>query len=342
MPVSGIKYHPAKWWTPEGDKKVKCELCPRNCIIKKGQHGFCFIRQNIDGKLYSAGYGYPTGFGVDPIEKKPLNHFYPGTEILSFGTLGCNLGCKFCQNWNISKSTKQSRDEDYISAEDIVLFTKKRNIPAIAFTYNDPDIFGEFVIDVSRLAKKENIKTVMVSAGYINPEPRKEVYKYIDAANIDLKAFSAEFYKKFCSVEIDKILDTILWIKQETNVWMELTTLLIPDLNDSEKELNEMCSWIVENLGPDVPIHFTAFHPDFKLKDKPRTSVSTLITARNIALKNGMNYVYTGNVHSEETQTTFCPKCSQKLIKRDWHSVAFNLVENGECFNCKTKISGRF
>ena len=337
-----IKYHPAKWWTSLDGKKIVCNLCPRNCIIKKGQHGFCFIRKNIDGKLYSTGYGKPTGFGIDPIEKKPLNHFYPGTEILSFGTLGCNLGCKFCQNWDISKSKRSNHEEEYISPDDIVLFAKKRNIPSIAFTYNDPDIFGEFVIDVSKRARKEKIKTVMVSAGYINPEPRTEVYQYIDAANIDLKGFSSEFYKRNCSVEFEKVLDTILWLKNETNVWLELTTLLIPDLNDSDEELTKMCEWIVKNLGTEIPHHFTAFHPAYKLTEKPRTPASTLIKARNIAMEAGMKYVYTGNINSEETQTTYCPNCSQKLIKRDWHSLAFNLIENGECFNCKTKIAGKF
>lgn len=342
MSDSGIKYHPAKWWTSLDGKKVECKLCPRNCIIKKGQEGFCFIRKNIDGNLYSAGYGRPTGFGIDPIEKKPLHHFYPGTEILSFGTMGCNLGCKFCQNWNITKTNKNPHEDEYISPEDIILFAKKKNIPAIAFTYNDPDIFGEFVIDVSDLAKKENIKTVMVSAGYINPGPREEVYKYIDAVNIDLKGFSTEFYKENCSVDFEKILDTILWIKNETDVWLELTTLLIPGVNDSEKELKEMCNWVLEKLGPDVPHHFTSFHPAFKMTDKPRTPVDTLIKARNIAIEAGLHFVYTGNVHSEETQTTYCPNCSQKLIKRDWHSIAFNLIENGKCFYCQHKIAGRF
>lgn len=335
-----IKYHPAKWWTSLDNKKVVCNLCPRNCVIKKGQNGFCFIRQNIDGKLYSSGYGKPTGFGVDPIEKKPLNHFYPGSEILSFGTLGCNMGCKFCQNWSLTKSTKFNHEEEYISPEDIVLFAKKRNIPSIAFTYNDPDIFGEFVIDVSKLAKKYSINTVMVSAGYINPDPRTEVYQYIDAANIDLKGFSTEFYKKNCSAEFEKILDTILWLNNESNVWLELTTLLIPGLNDSDNEIQQMCNWIINNLGPDVPHHFTSFHPAFKMSDKPRTPAETLIRARNIAMNAGLNYVYTGNIHSEETQTTYCPNCNQKLIKRDWHSLAFNLVQNQKCFNCKTQIAG--
>ncbi|MBN1300613.1 MAG: AmmeMemoRadiSam system radical SAM enzyme [Melioribacteraceae bacterium] len=335
-------YKLAKWWEPAKNGKILCTLCPRYCTIGEGQNGFCYIRKNINNKLYSIGYGRPTGFAIDPVEKKPLNHFLPGTEILSFGTAGCNLGCKFCQNWTMSKAKIDNTNSIYATPEDVVRLAKKNRVPSIAYTYNDPTIFGEYVIDISRIAHEEGIKSVMVTAGYIDKKARKDIYKYIDAANVDLKAFTETFYHKITFSHLNDVLDTLLWLSYETNVWLEITTLLIPDENDSPDEIKRMCNWIVNNLGVNVPLHFTAFHPDFKMRNKPRTPITTLRNAYRIAKTEGINYVYIGNVHDIEGQTTFCPNCKSPVIKRDWHSVLTNNVVNGRCSKCGELIPGVF
>lgn len=332
----------AKWWEPTENNKILCTLCPRYCKIGEGQPGFCYIRQNINGKLYTIGYGRPTGFAIDPVEKKPLNHFLPGSTILSFGTAGCNLGCKFCQNWSISKAKLDDENSLEVSPEGVVELAKSYHTPSIAFTYNDPTIFGEYVIDISKIAREEGIKSVMVTAGYIDKEARKDVYKYIDAANVDLKGFTERFYHKLTFSHLDDVLDTLVWLKNETDVWFEITTLLIPDENDSPEEIKLECDWILNNLGDSVPLHFTAFHPDFKMRDKERTPEKTLITARNIAIDMGIKFCYVGNVHNKEGQTTYCPNCKEKLIKRDWHSVISNKLVNGTCKSCGKKIEGIF
>ncbi len=336
-------YKVAKWWKVQPNGKILCTLCPRYCTIGEGQKGFCFIRENIDGTLYSTGYARPTGFAIDPIEKKPLNHFLPGTEILSFGTAGCNLGCKFCQNWHMSKAKVDEINSLYAEPRDVVALAKRYGVPSIAYTYNDPTIFGEYVIDISRLAREEGIRSVMVTAGYITEEARKEVYQFIDAANVDLKAFTEEFYHKLTFSHLQPVLDTLLWLRNETDVWIEITTLLIPGLNDSEEELHKLSEWVAKNLGRETPIHFTAFHPAFKLTDRPPTPYSTLKRAREIAIEEGLYYVYVGNVHDTEGQTTYCPHCGKPLIKRDWHTVTMNMVtKEGECPYCGTKIAGVF
>ena len=335
-------YKLAQWWEPTDSGKLLCTLCPRYCKIGEGQAGFCFIRQNIDGKLYSIGYGRPTGFAIDPIEKKPLHHFYPGSGILSFGTAGCNLGCKFCQNWSMSKAKIDDLKALHVSPEDVVKLAKKHNVSSIAYTYNDPTIFGEYVMDISKLARDEGISSVMVTAGYIDKNARKDVYKYIDAANVDLKAFSEVFYRKLTLSDLNDVLDTLLWLKNETDVWLEITTLLIPDENDSESEIKQMCEWILANIGDSVPLHFTAFHPDFKMTDKPHTPKQTLNKARKIAISEGINYCYTGNVVDPDGQTTNCPNCKTKLIERDWHSIKSNKIVNGKCPECKSQIAGVF
>lgn len=337
-----MNYKVAKWWELQSNGKILCTLCPRYCTIGSGQKGFCYIRENINGVLYSIGYGRPTGFAVDPIEKKPLNHFLPGTDILSFGTAGCNLGCKFCQNWTTSKSKLDDVNSLNATPEQVVGLAKKYSSPSIAYTYNDPTIFGEYVIDISKIAREENIKNVMVTAGYIDKEARKDVYKYIDAANVDLKSFSETFYHSLTFSHLNNVLDTLIWIKKETNVWLEITTLLIPDENDSPDEIKQLCNWIVNNLGVNVPLHFTAFHPDFKMRDKSRTPSSTLFMARNIALSEGVNFCYVGNIHSLDGQTTYCPNCSEPLIIRDWHSVLDFKIRNGKCYKCGEKIDGVF
>lgn len=343
MKVNVEKYKTADWWEPaKNGGKLLCTLCPRYCTIGEGQAGFCFIRQNINGKLYSIGYGRPTGFAIDPIEKKPLNHFYPGTSILSFGTAGCNLGCKFCQNWSISKAKLDTDNSLEVTPEQVVALAKKHNTPSIAFTYNDPVIFGEYVIDISKIAHQENIKTVMVTAGYIDKNARKDVFKNINAANVDLKAFTEEFYHKITFSHLNYVLDTLIWLKKETDIWFEITTLLIPGENDSLDEIKQMCQWILENLGDDVPLHFTAFHPDFKMRNKKNTPAQKVKEARNTALKMGLKYSYTGNIIDPEGQTTYCPSCGNVLIERNWHRIMFNDVKDGKCYNCGKKIDGVF
>ena len=332
----------ANWWETQSNGKILCTLCPRYCTIGEGQKGFCFIRENIEGKLYSTGYGRPTGFSVDPIEKKPLSHFLPGTEILSFGTAGCNLGCKFCQNWTTSKSQIDEVNSLHASPEDVVQLAIKYGVPSIAYTYNDPTIFGEYVIDISKLAREEDIKSVMVTAGYIDKEARKDIYKYIDAANVDLKAFTETFYHKLTFSHLDDVLETLIWLKNETEVWFEITTLLIPGENESPEEIKQLTNWIVENLGSNVPLHFTAFHPTFKMRDHNHTPPETLDIARKIALEEGINYCYTGNVHDIDGQTTYCPKCKEPLIIRDWHSVLQNKITEGKCHHCGGGIAGVF
>lgn len=332
----------AKWWERADNEKLLCTLCPRYCTIGEGQHGFCFIRQNIDGKLYSLGYGKPSGFGIDPIEKKPLNHFLPGTSILSFGTLGCNLGCKFCQNWSISKVKAERGNEDFYTPEEIVALAMQYKTPSIAYTYNDPVIFGEYVIDIAAVARQERIKNVMVTAGYVDVKARKDIFRNIDAANVDLKAFTENFYYKNTLSHIAPVLDTLLWLKNETDVWIELTTLLIPGQNDSGSEIQEMCNWVLENLGDSVPIHFTAFHPSFRMMDIPRTPESTVLRARSIALSEGIKYCYVGNMLDKEGQTTRCPACKTALIQRDWHSITKMNMHGGLCPSCGAAIAGVF
>ena len=332
----------ADWWEAKENGKILCTLCPRYCTIGEGQKGFCYIRENIDGKLYSMGYGRPTGFAIDPIEKKPLSHFYPGSDILSFGTAGCNLGCKFCQNWSISKAKLDDINSLEATPEDVIGIAKKYGVNSIAYTYNDPTIFGEYVIDISRLGRQEGIKSVMVTAGYIDKNARKDVYKYIDAANVDLKAFSETFYHKLTFSHLNDVLDTLVWLKNETNIWFEITTLLIPDENDSDEEIQKMCDWILQNLGDQVPIHFTAFHPDFKMMNKTRTPASTLKRARKIALSTGIKFCYIGNVNDAVEQTTYCPNCNEPLIIRDWHSVLDYKIKNNSCYKCGTIIPGVF
>ena len=334
---------PARWWRREEDGRLLCTLCPRFCRLSEGQAGFCYIRQNRDGAMVSLGYGRPTGFAVDPIEKKPLHHFLPGTGVLSFGTAGCNLGCKFCQNWSISKAKLDELQSTEVTPASVVDLAEAEGCPSIAYTYNDPVIFGEFVVDVSREARERGLRNVMVTAGYITPEARPEVFRFIDAVNVDLKAFSESFYRKVTLSHLDPVLDTLRWLHQDTGIWHEVTTLIIPGLNDSEDELRRECEWLVENLGPDVPLHLTAFHPDYRMQDRPATPVETLERARRIALDSGLHFVYLGNVFHRDAQTTACPTCGTALVERDWHRIASahpRLLDEGVCFHCKTPVPG--
>ncbi|PIQ26388.1 AmmeMemoRadiSam system radical SAM enzyme [bacterium (Candidatus Blackallbacteria) CG17_big_fil_post_rev_8_21_14_2_50_48_46] len=343
MPETPAETMPiAQWWETDEKGKILCTLCPRFCRIGAGQAGFCYVRQNIEGKLYAASYGKSTGFAIDPIEKKPLNHFLPGSAILSFGTAGCNLGCRFCQNWHISKARLVEKNSVAALPEQVVALAQQHGCPSIAMTYNDPTIFGEYVIDISRLARDAGLRNILVTAGYITPEARQDIYRYIDAANVDLKAFSETFYHKLTFSHLEPVLNTLRWLKHETNIWFEITNLMIPGHNDSWDETRRMCEWILENLGPEVPLHFTAFHPDFKLQDSPRTPQETLNRARRIAQSMGIHYVYVGNVHDREGQTTFCPHCQKPLIERDWHRVLSNHLTQAQCPECHTEIAGVF
>ena len=332
-----------RYWHKLDDGRVQCDLCPRYCKLKQGQRGLCFVRAHEDDQIVLTTYGRSSGFCVDPIEKKPLNHFLPGTPVLSFGTAGCNLACKFCQNWDISKSREVDTLADQASPEKIARVAKKLGCRSVAFTYNDPIIFHEYAIDVAAACRQQGIKTVAVTAGYVCAEPRQEFFAHMDAANIDLKAFTDDFYFKLTGAHLQPVLDTLLYLKHETNVWFELTTLLIPGKNDSDEELHSMTQWVVENLGPDVPMHFTAFHPDWKMRDIPATPMATLRHARQIAQQNGVRYAYTGNVHDEEGESSYCHHCGEKLIGRDWYVLSdWELDAKGACRHCGTPIPGVF
>lgn len=330
------------WHHRLDDGRVQCDLCPRYCKLREGQRGFCFVRQAQDGGIALTSYGRASGFCIDPIEKKPLNHFYPGTPVLSFGTAGCNLGCRFCQNWDISKSRAVDRLSDWAAPEDVTKAASEAGCRSIAFTYNDPVIFAEYAIDCAVAAHEYGLQTVAVTAGYITPKARPAFFKHLDAANIDLKAFTDQFYHKLCFAALDPVLDTLIWLKRETDVWFEVTTLLIPGQNDSEEEVARLCDWFFTHLGPDVPLHLTAFHPDFKMTDLPATPPSTLNRARRQAIAAGLHYVYTGNIHDAAGQSTWCT-CGELLIERDWYNLGeWNVDDEGCCTGCRKPLPGRF
>ena len=334
---------PTQYWHTLEDGRIQCDMCPRFCKLREGQRGLCFVRGRINNGIVMTSYGRSSGYCVDPIEKKPLNHFLPGTPVLSFGTAGCNLACKFCQNWDISKSRELDTLMDRAAPETIARAAARLNCRSVAYTYNDPVIFHEYAIDVAQACREQGIYSVAVSAGYVCPEPRTEFYRFMDAANIDLKAFSEEFYHKITGSHLEPVLDTLRYLNHETDVWLEITTLLIPGLNDSEAELEGLTQWVAEQLGSDVPLHFTAFHPDYKLRDRSHTPAKTLSKARSIALKNGLYYVYTGNVHDAAGGSTYCRGCGQMLIGRDWYVLSrWALDENGCCLNCGECLAGVF
>jgi pyruvate formate lyase activating enzyme len=340
--VAGSR-HPGRWWHRLDDGRIQCDLCPRDCRLHEGQRGACFVRARVGDAMVLTTYGRSSGFCVDPIEKKPLNHFLPGTSVLSFGTAGCNLACKFCQNWDISKSRDMDRLMDQATPEAIAEAARECGARSVAFTYNDPVIFAEYAMDVADACRDAGILTVAVTAGYISPEPRREFYAKMDAANVDLKGFTDDFYVKLTGAHLDPVLDTLVYLKHETPVWFEITTLLIPGKNDSDAELRAESQWIRRELGPDVPLHFTAFHPDFKMTDLPPTPAATLARARRIALDEGLHHVYTGNVHDREGGTTFCAGCGAALVERDWHRIdAYRLTPGGRCPECALPLPGRF
>lgn len=328
-------------WHRLEDDRVQCDVCPRACKLREGQRGLCFVRgcENGEIKLYS--YGRSSGFCVDPIEKKPLNHFLPGSAVLSFGTAGCNLACKFCQNWDLSKSRAMDRLTDAARPDTLARAARRLGCASLAFTYNDPTVFMEYAMDTADAGHALGIRSVAVTAGYMCAAPRREFYRHMDAANVDLKGFTEEFYREVCGGHLQTVLDTLVYLKHETRVWFEVTTLLIPGLNDSDAELENETRWFMENLGPDVPLHFTAFHPDWKMRNRPFTPLATLERARRIALHNGLHYCYTGNVHDRAGSSTWCPGCGALMIERDWYELGeWHLTSTGACERCGTRVPG--
>ncbi|MCP5488064.1 MAG: AmmeMemoRadiSam system radical SAM enzyme [Verrucomicrobia bacterium] len=335
--------HAARYWHKLSNGRVQCDLCPNHCRMADGQRGACFVRANEGGELVLTTYGRSSGFCIDPIEKKPLFHFLPGTPVLSFGTAGCNLTCRFCQNWAISKSREMDTMADAATPDEIARKAEAMGCRSVAFTYNDPVIFLEYAVDIANACRDRGIHPVAVTAGYICPEPRVEFFAAMDAANVDLKGFTEPFYEKVCGAKLSTILETLVYLREQTSVWLEVTTLLIPGENDRTEEIDRMTRWIVDHLGPDTPLHFTAFHPDYKMLDHPRTPVATLTRARALAMNNGLNFVYTGNAHDRVGQQTVCANCQQVLIGRDWFDLTeWKLTPEGTCPGCGMVCPGRF
>ena len=335
--------HPGRWWHAIDGGRIQCDLCPRDCQLHEGQRGACFVRKMQHGTMVLTTYGRSSGFCLDPVEKKPLNHFYPGSAILSFGTAGCNLACRFCQNWDISKSKDMDRLMDSASPAAIAAAARRHGAASVAYTYNDPVVFAEYAIDTAAACRAAGVYNVAVTAGYIHAAPRREFFAAMDAANVDLKAFTDEFYKKLCVARLTPVLDTLAYIHHETDCWLEITTLLIPGHNDSSAEIAELARWVVKELGPEVPLHFTAFHPDWKMTDLDPTPPALLRHARRLALDAGLHYVYTGNVRDSEGGTTFCPGCHAALIERDGYTIRrYDLPDDGRCPHCRTSIAGHF
>ncbi len=338
-----LEAHPTAWWHTDERGKVVCDVCPRACALNEGQRGLCFVRARHDDAIVLTTYGRSSGFCIDPIEKKPLNHFLPGSAVLGFGTAGCNLACKFCQNWSISKSREVDTLADQASPEQLARAAAEHGCRSVAYTYNDPVIFLEYAVDVAEACRAVDVKSVAVTAGYVSEGPREQFFSRMDAANVDLKAFTERFYKKICGGELAPVLDTLRYLVHDTDVHVEITTLVIPGENDSDDELDELTGWIASELSVDVPIHFSAFHPDWKMTGIGRTPKSTLTRARAIARRNGLRYAYTGNVHDRAGDTTVCPGCDRDVIVRDWYQLlAYQLNEGGDCLHCGTSIAGVF
>jgi AmmeMemoRadiSam system radical SAM enzyme len=331
------------WWHETDDpERIVCDVCPRHCALRPGDRGFCFVRQNRGGQMVSTTYGRSTGFCIDPIEKKPLNQFYPNTAVLSFGTPGCNLGCNFCQNWTMSRSKDVEAACQTALPETIARAAVQLGCKSVAFTYNDPIIWAEYAIDTARACRAAGVKTVAVTSGYISELARPAFFEFIDAANVDLKGFTEDFYRQYCAGRLQPVLDTLEWLAKETSVWVEITNLVIPQANDDPEEIKRMCAWIVEKLGPDVPLHFSAFHPDFKLTDRGATPYATLQTAYDLARKAGIRYVYLGNILSEAHQHTYCPGCGRAVIERDGYQMRSYAIQSGRCRFCQTPLAGRY
>ncbi len=335
--------YPARWWHALDDGRLQCDLCPRDCKLHEGQRGACFVRQRSGDAMVLTTWGRSSGFCIDPIEKKPLNHFHPGSSVLSFGTAGCNLACRFCQNWDISRSRDMDRLMDQASPQQIASAAARHGCQSVAFTYNDPVIFAEYALDVADACHELGIKTVAVTAGYIHAEPRREFFAKMDAANVDLKAYSDDFYFKLTGSRLQPVLDTLAYIRHATDCWLEITTLLIPGHNDSSAEIERLSRWVATELGPEVPLHFSAFHPDHRMADVPATPLTSLVRARQIALDQGLQHVYTGNVHHADGDATDCSGCGRRLIVRDWYAIQdYALTPQGCCPDCGTALAGRY
>jgi len=334
---------PARHWHALPDGRLQCDVCPRLCKLHEGQRGLCFVRARQNDALALTTYGRSSGFCIDPIEKKPLNHFLPGTPVFSFGTAGCNLTCKFCQNWDISKAREVDRLNQSAAPTQIADTARQLGCRSVAFTYNDPVIFLEYAVDTAIACHDAGLKTVAVTAGYITKTARDDFYRHIDAANVDLKAFTEGFYRNLCGGKLSDVLDTLVWLRHETEVWVEITTLLIPGENDGDAEIDALANWVAAELGTDVPLHFSAFHPDWRMREKPPTPPETLSRARAIAIGHGLRYVYTGNVHDPAGGSTWCHACGALLIARDWYELgAWGLNARGCCRNCGTAVAGVF
>ncbi len=343
MTASVPVLHPARWWHWLGDDRIQCDLCPQECKLRDHQRGACFVRRREGEQLVLTTYGLASGFCVDPIEKKPLAHFYPGSSVLSFGTVGCNLACRFCQNWDISTSRDIERLQDAASPSAIAKAAKQLGCESVAFTYHDPVVFTEFAIDVADACHELGVRTVAVTAGYVHDAPRRELFAHMDAANVDLKAFTDEFYARITRSHLQPVLDTLSYLAHETSVWFEVTTLLIPGHNDSDAEIAQLAGWVAAELGVDVPLHFSAFHPDHHMRDVPPTPPATLRRARRIAMDAGLRYVYAGNVHDIEADTTWCPGCGAALVTRDWYRILdYRLTPDARCPQCGFAVAGRF
>lgn len=342
MPQYQGKSDGGGWQRVLENGRIECTLCPRTCQLLESQRGFCFARQRNGDRIELTSYGVASGFCIDPIEKKPLNHFYPGTSVLSFGTAGCNLGCRFCQNWDISKARDVARTSSVGAPDKIAEAAQGWGCAAVAFTYNDPVIFAEYAMDTALACRTRDIRTVAVTAGYISPGAREPFFDLMDAANIDLKAFTNEFYRRMCAAEIAPVLETIKYVRHHTQTWLELTTLLIPGHNDSEHELTQMLDWILGELGPDVPLHFTAFHPDYRLTEVTSTPVETCLRARELALYKGVHHVYTGNIADPSGQATYCPNCRQLVIGRDGYRITRYALDGVRCHHCQAPVGGRY
>jgi pyruvate formate lyase activating enzyme len=334
---------PTRHWHALDDGRVQCDVCPRACSLREGQRGFCFVRARVGDRIVLTSHGRSSGFAVDPVEKKPLHHFLPGSSLLSFGTAGCNLSCRFCQNWSISKARDDETLGESASPAEIAVAAERLGCAGVAFTYNDPVVFLEYALDAAEACHERGIKTVAVTNGYICPGPRAELYERIDAANIDLKALDDGFYRRYCGGRLEPMLETLEYVARATSVWLEVTNLLIPGLNDSEAGIEALSRWICERLGPEVPLHFSAFHPAFRLVDRPPTPAATLVRAREIALACGLRFVYTGNIRDPRTESTYCPGCGSLLIERRGYRIGGNeLTAEGSCRFCGRHIPGVF
>ena len=339
-----------RWQHALPDGRVQCDLCPRACRLREGQRGFCFVRANHGGRIVLDTYGRSSGFAIDPVEKKPLNHFLPGSRVLSFGTAGCNSACRFCQNWDISRARDWDRVGVQAPPERIAQVAADYGVESVAFTYNDPIVFAEYVIDTAAACRELGLHPIAVTAGYMSAAARPDFYAAMDAANIDLKGFTESFYWSVTGTHLRDVLDTIEYAVVETPAWVELTTLLIPGHNDDDAQLHAECVWIREHCGVDVPLHFSAFHPAYRMMDVLATPLDTLIRARRIAMEEGLRYVYTGNVHHREGDATVCPNpdCHAVLIQRDWYRIELDRLSRnhdgdetvGVCPDCGTPVAG--